>query len=241
VTTVVLGFVAGSLSVLSPCVLPVLPVIVASALHRHAQGPLALAAGLVASSTTVGLLFASFGFAIGLDRDVARAASGALMAIVGVLFVIPTLHERFQAMLARAISPLANRADRAMGRLPATLLGQFVLGILLGAVWVPCTGPTLAAAITLAGRGENIGRASTVMIAFGLGAVVPVLMLAYGSRRVVITRGHALGTISRVGAPAMGVALLLIGVLTVTGIDKRVETTMVDHMPQWLLNLTTRF
>jgi hypothetical protein len=56
-------------------------------------------------------------------------------------------------------------------------------------------------------------------------------MLAYGSRHVLISRSRVLGAISRVGTPAMGVALLLIGVLTVTGIDKRVETTMVDHMP----------
>jgi cytochrome c-type biogenesis protein len=144
-------------------------------------------------------------------------------------------------MLTRAIGPLTNHAGGATGRMPASLVGQFVLGILLGAIWVPCTGPTLAAAITLAGRGESIGRASSVMIAFGLGAVGPVLLLAYGSRRVVLARGQALGTFSRIATPVMGAALLVIGVLTATGIDKRIETMMVDHMPDWLLTITTRF
>ena len=241
-TTVLLSFLAGSLSVLSPCVLPVLPVIVASALHRHAQGPLALAAGLVASSTAVGLLFASFGFSIGIDRDVTRGVSGAVMAAAGVILLVPHFHERFQTIVARGVvAPVSERADALTARVPAPLFGQFILGVLLGAIWMPCTGPTLAAAITLASRGESLGRAGSVMFAFGIGAVVPVLILAYGSRRTLTARSRALGAMSNFGKPVMGAALLLIGVLTVTGADKRVETTMVDHMPQWLLNLTTRF
>jgi cytochrome c biogenesis protein CcdA len=216
-------------------------VIVASALHRHAQGPLALAAGLVASSTAVGLLFASFGFAIGVDRDVTRGASGALMAAAGVILLVPRFHERFQALIGHVLAPVSERADALTERLPATLFGQFILGVLLGAVWMPCTGPTLAAAITLASRGESIGRAGSVMFAFGVGAVVPVLILAYGSRRALNGRRRALSTMSTFGRPAMGATLLLIGVLTVTGVDKRVETAMVDRMPHWLLSLTTRF
>lgn len=235
-STLLLSFFAGTLSVLSPCVLPVLPIVVASALQRHTYGPLALAAGLVASSTALGLFFASFGFAIGVDRDVARAASGALMASVGGTLLVP----RFQEIFARVVAPVAQRAAALTGKVPARLPGQFVLGILLGAVWTPCTGPTLAAAVTLAARSESVARASAVMVTFGIGAVVPVLIFAYGSRHALAARGRKLGTIARIGKPVMGVALLLIGALTVTGTDKVVETWMVDHMPEWLLALTTR-
>jgi cytochrome c biogenesis protein CcdA len=239
--SILLSFLAGSLSVLSPCVLPVLPVIVASALHRHTKGPLALAAGLVVSSTTMGLAFASMGFALGVDRDVARVGSGVLFAAVGVLLLVPALYERFQVTAAWVMTPLSDRAGALTGRLPVTLFGQFLLGILLGAIWMPCTGPTLAAAVTLASRGENLGRAGLVMFAFGIGAVVPVLIFAYGSRRTLIGRCRAVGAIGHLGKPAMGAALLLIGMLTMTGADKSVETMMVDRMPSWLLDLTTRF
>ena len=236
-TTFILSFFAGTLSVLSPCVLPVLPIVVASALQRHTHGPLALAAGLVVSSTALGLFFASFGFAIGVDHDVARVASGALMVAVGVTLFVP----RFQEVFARVVAPVAHGAGAPTGPLPARLSGQFVLGILLGAVWTPCTGPTLAAAVTLAARSDTVARAGAVMLAFGIGAVVPVLVFAYGSRRTLAARRRELGRIAGVGKPVMGVALLLISALAITGTDKVVETWMVNHMPEWLLALTTRF
>jgi cytochrome c biogenesis protein CcdA len=241
VTALILSFFAGTLSVLSPCVLPLLPVVVASALHRHAHGPLALAAGMVASSTAVGIFFASFGFAFGLDRDVARSASAVVMASVGVILLVPRLQERFQETSGRVLAPIIDGATALSARLPAGVLGQFVLGVLLGAVWTPCTGPTLAAAVTLAARGESLARAGAVMLVFSVGAVVPILIVAYGSRRAVANRSRALGTFANVGKPAMGAALVVIGLLTVTRADKIVEGWMVDHMPEWLLNVTTRF
>ena len=79
------------------------------------------------------------------------------------------------------------------------------------------------------------------MVAFGIGTVVPVLIFAYGSRHTLAARGRELGTIANVGKPVMGGALLLIGAFAVSGTDKLLETWMVDHMPEWLLALTTRF
>lgn len=237
-SSIVLAFFAGTLSVLSPCVLPVLPVVAASALHRHAHGPLALAAGLLTSSTALGLFFASFGFFV--DRDIARLGAGALMAAIGVGLFVPRLQERFQEIVFPMVAPLAERAAALTTRAPATLLGQFVLGMLLGAVWTPCTGPTLAAAVTLATQGEGVAQAGAVMFVFAVGAVVPVLILAYGSRHALVARSDALGAIAAVGKPLMGAALVVIGGLTLSRMDRTVEAWMVDHMPEWLLALTTR-
>jgi cytochrome c-type biogenesis protein len=168
---VVLSFAAGALSVLSPCVLPLLPIVVASALQHHRHGPLALAAGLVLTSAATGLFFASLGFTLGVDRATARAAAAILMLTAGVVLLAPRLAAAFSGLAM----PLATRADRLAARLPAGLGGQFALGALLGVVWTPCTGPTLAAAVTLAAQAENLVRAATVMLGFGIGAVVPVL------------------------------------------------------------------
>lgn len=236
-STLFVSFFAGTLSVLSPCVLPVLPIIVASALQRHRHGPLALAGGLVVSSTALGLFFASFGFAIDVDRDVARAAGGAVMAVIGVTLFVPRLEELF----GRFVAPFARGAGALTGRLPSGLPGQLILGMLLGVVWTPCTGPTLAAAVTLASGRESFAGAGMVMFTFGIGAVVPVLLFAYASRRTVTARGMDLSRVAAIGKPVMGIALVAIGALTLTGTDKIVETWMVDHMPEWMLALTTRF
>jgi cytochrome c biogenesis protein CcdA len=150
VSSIVLSFFAGTLSVLSPCVLPVPPIVVASAIQRHPQGPLALAAGVVVSSTALGLFFASFAFVIDVDRDIARSASGVLMAAIGVTLLVPQM----QGVFARVLAPVAQGTGTLTTSLSTRLIGQFILGVLLGAVWTPCTGPTLAAAVTLAARSE---------------------------------------------------------------------------------------
>jgi cytochrome c-type biogenesis protein len=232
---ILVSFAAGTLSVLSPCVLPLLPIVVASALQQHRHGPLALASGFVLGSAAIGLFFASLGFSLGVDRDRARAVAAVLMAVAGLTLLLPPL----QRAVAVAAAPLARGANVFATRLPAGLSGQFLLGLLLGAVWTPCTGPTLAAAITVAARSESLPRAGAVMLVFGIGAVVPVLALAYGSRRALL--GHRLGVARIVGAgkAILGALLLLVGVLVMTGVDKVVEAWMVEHMPDWLIDLTT--
>ena len=122
---IVLSFAAGALSVLSPCVLPLLPIVVASALQQHRHGPLALAAGLVLASAGTGLLFASLGFAFDVDRATARTIAAALMGMAGVVLIVP----RLQAVVATLAAPLARGAAALSGRQPAGLRGQFALFI----------------------------------------------------------------------------------------------------------------
>jgi len=232
----ILGFFAGTLSVLSPCVLPLLPIVVASALQRHRYRPLALAGGLVLTSAATGLAFASLGFAVGVDRETMRTVAAALMLLAGLLLLVP----RLQEAAARAAAPLARGANALTGWPTPGLGGQFVFGLFLGAVWTPCTGPTLAAAVTLAARSEDLIHAGAVMLCFGIGAVVPVLGIAYGSRRVLAAREASLARVAAFGRPVMGVLLLLVGVLTFSGTDKAIEAWLVAQMPDWLVDLTTR-
>jgi len=218
----VLGFAAGALSALSPCVLPLLPLVLAGAVERHRLGPLVLAAGLATAATVVGFAVALLGFA--LDRDLVRVIAGGLLVLVGLVLLIA----RLDAAVARAAAPIAAGA------------GQFVVGALLGALWTPCGGPTLGAAIGLAAQRRSLGAAAAVMAAYSLGAVAPVLLLAYGSRRLA-TRPDRLALVTRLGKPAIGVALVVLGMLSVTGGDKVLEARVLDAMPAWLVDLTTRF
>jgi len=230
-----LGFAAGALSALSPCVLPLLPVALAGGVERHRLGPLVLAAGLAVSATVVGFAVALLGFT--LDRDLVRVVAGALLVVFGVIL----LTARLDVAVARATAPIAAGAAALLARLgPRGLAGQFVVGALLGALWTPCGGPTLGAAIGLAAQRRSLGAAAAVMAAYSLGAMVPVLLLAYGSRRLV-ARPDRLALVTRVGKPAVGLALVVLGLLSVTGSDKALETRLLDAMPAWLVDLTTRF
>ena len=229
-----LGFAAGALGTLSPCVLPLLPLVVAGAVERNRLGPLMLAGGLALSATAVGLAVAMLGFT--LDRDLVRLGAGLLLMLVGAALLIT----RLDLALTRATTPLAAGAAALLARLgPRGLGGQLVVGVLLGALWTPCSGPTLGGAIGLAAQRRSLGAATAVMGAYSVGAVLPVLLLAYGSRRLV-ARPDGLARFMRVGKPAVGALLLLFGVLSVTGGDKLVEARLLDVMPAWLVDLTTR-
>ena len=143
------------LSVLSPCVLPLLPIVLGTAASAHRLGPVALAAGLAISFTAIGLFVATVGFAAGLDTGVFRTVSAILLIGVGLVLLVPKLQEQF----ALAAAPVSNWAGSyADNFTPGGLAGQFGLGLLLGAVWSPCVGPTLGAASVLAAKGEDLGQ-----------------------------------------------------------------------------------
>jgi cytochrome c-type biogenesis protein len=233
-----LAFLAGILSTLSPCVIPLIPLVLGAALSEHKLGPAALAAGLALSFTTVGLFVATVGFAVGLDAGIFRNVAAILMVGVGIVLVTP----RFQASLAVASGPIGNWAEsRFGGTAKAGLSGQFSVGLLLGIVWAPCVGPTLGAASVLAARGQNLGEVALTMLVFGVGAALPLLLLGIASRETMVRLRGRLMTTSRGAKIALGAILIALGLLILSGFDKKVEAVAVDLSPAWLTSLTTRF
>jgi cytochrome c biogenesis protein CcdA len=233
-----LSYAAGALSTLSPCVLPLLPIVLASAVQQHILGPLALAAGLAGSFAGMGLFAASLGLSLGIDASILRSAAAVLMLAVGIVLLVPALQEA----LTQRMAPVTGWAGAFLQRLPSSGAGaQFLLGLVLGVVWSPCAGPTLGAAIGLAAQRGTMLQAASVMAIFGLGAATPVVALAYGSRQVVHSRRDRLRHISTLAKPVMGLAIAAVGLFVLTGLDKTVETYLTNAMPDWLLNLTTRY
>lgn len=236
--TALFALVAGVLSILSPCVLPLLPLILGAAVSQHRLGPAALASGLALSFVAIGLLLATVGFSVGLDGGVLRNVAAFLLLAVGLVLLVPKL----QTQLALAGGPVSGWADRRFGGFSASgLKGQFAVGLLLGVVWSPCVGPTLGAASVLAAQGRNLGQVAIVMAAFGVGAALPLLLLGQASREALTHwRGRFLAA-GQSGKAVLGGLLALIGCLILTGLDKNLETFLVNVSPMWLTQLTTRF
>jgi cytochrome c biogenesis protein CcdA len=237
-TAFALAFVAGLLSILSPCVLPLLPIVLGSAVTQHRFGPLALAAGLAISFTALGLLLAVAGFALGFDASVFRTFAGVLAMAVGAVLILP----QWQTRLATAGGPISTWVDRAFGGFDdAGLRGQFALGLLLGAVWSPCVGPTLGAASLLASQGRDLAQVALTMTLFGLGAALPLALLGLLSRAALVSMRERMLSAGAAGKIVLGLLLLAIGFSIVTGFDKSLETLLVDASPEWLTKLTTQF
>ena len=231
-----LAYAAGALTILSPCVLPLVPIVLGSAAQKHRFGPLALAAGLVASFTVTGFVIATAGEALGIDGDVVRVVGAVLLLVIGLALIIP----HFQRVAERIAAPLANWAgQRQAGLERFGLAGQAGIGVLLGLVWSPCVGPTLGAATVLAAQGQDLAEVGVVMAAFGLGIATVLLVLALAARSVIAKWRGRLMSAGSGGKKALGVLIIAVGLLIVTGSDHLIESVVLNASPQWLTDLTT--
>jgi cytochrome c biogenesis protein CcdA len=233
-----LGLVAGALSTLSPCVLPLVPVLIASAVNAHRWGAAALGAGLALSFAIIGIFLATVGASLGLDPDTFRSAGAVILAIFGLILLVPQLQQVF----ATATGALSNAGSILLGRVTFEgFPGQFLVGSLLGVVWSPCVGPTLGAATTLASQGRNLGQIALLMLIFGVGAAAPMVLLGSLSRASLTKVRSRVLNAGKVGRQGLGMVMLGLGILIVTGLDKSVEAWVLDRTPDWLSALTTKF
>lgn len=233
-----LAFAAGGLTILSPCVLPLVPIVLGSAASKHRLGPLALASGLVASFTLTGFAVASLGPALGLDGDVIRFSGAVLLVAIGLALIVPNIQRAAEHLAA----PLANWAGARQAQLERFgLLGQAMIGALLGLVWSPCVGPTLGAATVLAAEGQDLAQVALVMFAFGLGIASVLLVIAFVARSVLTRWRGRLMSAGSGGKKVLGVLLASVGLLILSGLDRSVETWVLGVSPDWLTNITTAF
>ncbi len=228
------SFVAGILSTLSPCVFPILPIIIASALQHSRQGLIALIMGISLSFAIAGSLISYAAVAWDFDISVIKNISAYLLLAFGLVILIEPLNQKFSQLA----SQLMSRGNNKVATYQATDFGgQFILGLLLGFVWTPCVGPTLGAAISLAIQGDSLPIVFSIMLVFGMGAGVPLLVL--GSLSGKIINREKLTKHVHLMKKVLAVFLILIALSILLGLDRHLETLLVEMMPDWLTDLTT--
>ncbi len=231
----VFAYLAGLLTLINPCVLPVLPIVLASALNADRHGPLALAAGMSVSFVVLGVLVTAFGASVGLTQERLAQIGALLMTLFGVVLIVPMLARRFEM----ASAGTAAGADNRMNRIDASgLRGQFLGGLLLGAVWSPCIGPTLGGAIALASQGDSLGFATLIMAFFALGVSTLIVGLGLGGREAIRTRAGALRGLAGRSRPILGIAFISVGVMLYFQLDHYIEAWALEVMPIWLQDIS---
>ena len=174
--------IAGTLTVLSPCILPILPPLLSAAVSggsRHR--PFWIVAGLAISFTLFGVTFALFGSFLGLSNAMLRSAALLILFFFSLSLLRPSLWEGIGAR----IGALAQQIP-GMNRLSAeqTPFSSLLLGASLGLIWAPCAGPVLGVILTLAAVQSAVGPTLILMSAYSLGAAAPMLMIGYGGRQI---------------------------------------------------------
>lgn len=231
----VFAYAAGLLTLINPCVLPVLPIVLATSLQASRHGPLAIAAGMSLSFVTLGIVVTAFGHAIGLTVDTISQAGAVLMIFFGIVLLIP----RASAVFTTATAGMSARADQHLDQVDrSSLRGQFIAGLLLGAVWSPCIGPTLGGAISLASQGENLGYATAIMLAFAIGVSTIILALGYGARGALQRNQALMRKIAVTARPIMGIVFLAVGAALLFQLHHIAEGWLLDIMPLWLIDLS---
>ncbi len=234
----VFAYIAGLLTLINPCVLPVLPIVLVGALNASKAGPIALAGGMSMSFVTFGVLVTAFGSSVGLTHESIAQIGAFLMIAFGAILVTPMFARRFEV----ATAGIASGADAQMNDLDAgSLRGQFLGGLLLGTVWSPCIGPTLGGAIALASQGEHLGFVTLIMIAFSLGVSTFVVGLGFGARETLRARTMAFGRLAERSKPIIGATFIAVGLMLSFKLHHILEGWLLNMMPIWLQDLSVTF
>lgn len=230
------AFLAGTLTILNPCVLPLVPVVLSGARARGVGAPLALAAGLALTFGIVGTVLASSGAELG-DTGAVRMVAAILMTGFGLALAVPSIGHQLETVLL----PLTQWSDSAAARLPsAGLLGAAGMGAVLAIAWAPCVGPSLGAAISLAAAGGSQAHVFATMTVFALGAAASLLSAGYVLGRLTGSRAAA-GRTAQIGRTLLGVSFVLVGLAILTGFDKIAEARIAEAMPDWLVLFATQY
>jgi cytochrome c biogenesis protein CcdA len=217
-----LALLGGVLTVLSPCILPILPVLMGRSLQSHTYGPVALVGGLVGG-------FALFGSLLGVTAswftslaNILRNFAVALLLFLGWVAIFPTWSYRLFSYF-----PLSNWIKEPVR---IGLLGEFWLGTQLGLLWTPCAGPVLGSILVLAAVKHQAVSAFGLLLVYGIGAALPLLAIAYGgrvlSRRLLDIRKHS-AALHRFG----GVAIVATAIAILLGWDVQVQLWLAPLFP----------
>lgn len=233
-----ISYVAGVLTSLSPCVLPLLPLVVGGAMQQHRAAPLLMGLGMTIAFAVAGWMLGALGPALGLDAEwMHQAAAGSLIVFGIALWLDPLAR-----LVSRLVQPLALSADRLAGSVghqsPAAAL---FFGGLLGLAWSPCAGPMLVSSLALVATGQDAGLGALLLGLFGLGAATPLVLAAYASRAgFARLKGWALGHGDAL-RHGFGLVAMASGVIIITGVDKLIATQVLAVLPDGWLALITRY
>ena len=225
------AFIAGIVTILSPCVLPVLPIILSSSAASGKRRPLGVVVGFILSFTFFTLFLSTIVAALGVPAESLRFLSIVILVLFGLTLIIP----QAQMIIERAFTALSSRAPK-----PAAQTGFFggvLIGLSLGLLWTPCVGPILASVISLAITGTVTVQAALITLAYSLGTAIPMfVVMQAGSaalKRVPWLLAHT-GSIQK----GFGVVMIVTAMAISLNVDRRFQTYILDTFPEYGVGLT---
>lgn len=229
---IIFAFIAGIVTVLSPCILPVLPIVLSGSVTGGKRRPIGVIIGFIASFTFFTLFLSAIVKLTGISPDVLRYTSVLILLIFGLTLVLPVV----QAVIERAFSYLAQYTPRQQQRSNG-FVGGLLVGASLGLLWTPCVGPILAAVISLALTGTVNTSAFFITLSYATGTAIPMLAIVYGGRTLLTKNTWLLAHTASI-QKAFGVLMILTATAIFFNLDRRFQTYILTVFPQYGVGLT---
>jgi cytochrome c biogenesis protein CcdA/thiol-disulfide isomerase/thioredoxin len=237
IVLVVFAFVSGVITILSPCILPVLPIVLAGSLGKGRARPLGVIAGFVLGFTFFTLALSTIVQALGVPPDTMRYVAVAVIALFGFVLLVPGLNGLFEAAAARVARLGQGSRSSGPGGSRRGFWSGIPVGLSLGLVWTPCVGPIMASVISLALTKRIDGGSVFITLAYSLGTAVPMFAIMSGGRallgKVPALQRHAAG-IQR----GFGALMVLLAVCIGFGFDRKVQAAILTAFPSYGSGLT---
>ncbi len=230
VLLIVVAFVAGLVTAVSPCVLPILPIVLATGADGDRRRPYLVIAGLIASFSFFTLASSQIILALHLPSSTLRDIAIAVIAIFGLTLLVPALTAGYERLTAR-LPGMGVRLARP------GVAGGLITGVGLGLVWTPCAGPILGAITSLAVTQPDSASTLTLVVVYSIGAGLPLLAIALGGRAALarLRMRSASAWASRV----FGVLVLATAGLMAVGADTVLSADLTSALPNWTGTLQT--
>jgi cytochrome c biogenesis protein CcdA/thiol-disulfide isomerase/thioredoxin len=224
---ILIALLAGIFTIGAPCILPVLPILLgASVGQRSKTRPLFIALGFIITFSITALLISSIVSQLMVPPDVLRRVAVVALAIFAILMFWPLPFE----LLTTKLSGLTTSASGTAQKAGNGNFGGLILGLLLGLIWTPCAGPVLGSILTLIAAQGEVSKALPLLVAYAIGAGIPMLLIAYGGQAIT-TRINFLSNYSRRLQQIFGIIILLLAAAIFFQYDTKLQSKLVEKFP----------
>ena len=228
----ILALLAGVVTVVAPCTLPMLPILLGASVGQTGKArPAMIALGFVISFSAAALLLSAIIDIFNLDPDILRTGATILLLGFGLLMIWPTPFERLSIRLGGLASGSAGKAASRQGN-----IGGFVLGTTLGLVWTPCAGPVLGSILTVVATSKDTTWASALLVVYAIGAAIPMLAIAYGGQAAT-TRVRSIARISPRLQQGFGVVVIAFAIASYFQYDALIVAWLTAFYPSGQIGL----
>lgn len=228
---ILFAFLGGVVTILSPCILPILPIVLSGSITGGKRRPLGVVTGFIASFTFFTLFLSAIVKTTGLSADNLRLVAVLVITLFGLSLVIPTLQERMGKIFSR-LAQMGSRQNTNDGYASGILVG-----LSLGLVWTPCVGPILASIITLAATANITIESVIITLAYSLGTAIPLLAITYGGRNLLNRHPWLLRNTTRI-QKGFGILMLFAALGIFFSWDRKFQIYILEKFPNYGSGLT---